>query len=201
MEILNEIIFKYSDETLIVILDKNKKPWFNASHIAKILKYIRPRNAIRQLVDNEYINFFKNLVDDYKSYDNAQPYSLFINESGIYALLLRSKKKEAKKFYKWTIEEVLPSIRIKGYYELEKKHKIAIDELNNQLEESIQRIKILENNQATKHITKGKYIYIIKSADNKKITMDLTDIYKLGMSTDDDFIYLISYSNVIAITN
>jgi len=58
METLEEIIFKYSNESLIVILDKYNKPWFNASHIAKILKYKKPRNVIRQLVDSEYIKYF-----------------------------------------------------------------------------------------------------------------------------------------------
>jgi prophage antirepressor-like protein len=173
MESLNELFFKFSNKTLIVILDKHNKPWFNASHIARILKYKRPNDAIRQLVEREYIKNFKDIVNNYKSYHNAQPTSLFINESGIYALLLRSKKKAAIKFYKWTIEDVLPSIRMKGYYELEQKYKIEVDELN-------QRIKILENNQAIKHITKGKYIYIIKSADNKLIKMRSTEIYKIG---------------------
>ena len=63
MESLNEIIFKYSNETLIVILDKDNKPWFNASHIGKILKYKKPQNVIRQLVEKKYINYLKNLVD------------------------------------------------------------------------------------------------------------------------------------------
>ncbi len=168
-------------------MSKDKKPWFNAYHIAKILQYKRSNEAIRKIVNNEYIRYLKDIVVDYKIYPNAQPHSLFINESGIYAFLLRSKKKEANKFYKWVIEEVLPSIRSKGYYELEEKHKEKVNELNekiinisNDLEEAHNRIKILENNQAKKHITKGRYIYIIKSADNKKITMDIVDIYKLG---------------------
>lgn len=173
MNSINELLFKFSNKTLIVILDKKNKPWFNASNIARILKYKRPNDAIRQLVEKEYIKYLKDIVSDYKSYPNAQPTSLFINEYGIYALLLRSKKKAANKFYKWTIEEVLPSIRNKGYYELEQKHKLEVDELN-------QRIKILENNQAKKHITKGRYIYIIKSADNKLIQMKSTEIYKIG---------------------
>ncbi len=74
----------------------------------------------------------------------------------------------------------MPSIRENGYYELQREHKIKINELNSKLDEKEQQIRILENNQATKHITKRKYIYIIKSADNKKITFDTTKIYKLG---------------------
>ena len=180
MEKLNEIFLKYSNKTIIVILDKNNKPWFNAFHISMILKYKKPRNTIKQLVDKEYIKNLKHIVKNYKVYHNAKPDSLFINESGVYALLLRSKKKAAKKFYKWVVEKVLPSIRTKGYYELEATMQSKVDELNKQLDEKNQRIKILENNQSTKHITKGKYIYIIKSADNKIITLNSIDTYKLG---------------------
>lgn len=191
MNTLNEIILKYSNETLIVILDKNKKPWFNAMHIAKILKYKKPRNTIKKLVDREYIKMLKNVIKDYKVYNNAQPNSLFINESGIYALLLRSKMKKAKKFYKWVIEKVLPSIREKGFYELEKKLQEQINKFNKRIKtltnenkiktnKLIERINVLENNQAKKHITKGKFIYIIKSADGKPIRMNKTEIFKMG---------------------
>jgi prophage antirepressor-like protein len=191
MDKLNEIILKYSNTRLIVIFDENKKPWFNAVHISKILKYSKPRDVVRKLVDNEYIKSLKNLVLDYTQYNKTHPKTLFINESGVYALLLRSKKKTAKKFYKWVIEKVLPSIREKGYYELEKKYKDQINEFNNNIKtlikehnkdkkKLIERIKVLENNQAKKHITEGKFIYIIKPADGKPITMNKTEILKMG---------------------
>ncbi len=41
-----------------------------------------------------------------------------INESGLYSLVLRSKKEEAKKFKKWVTHEVLPSIRKTGMFQL-----------------------------------------------------------------------------------
>ena len=41
---------------------------------------------------------------------------LLINESGLYALVLRSRKPEARKFAKWVTREVLPSIRQTGHY-------------------------------------------------------------------------------------
>ena len=39
-----------------------------------------------------------------------------INESGLYSLILTSRKPEAKKFKKWVTSEVLPSIRKTGCY-------------------------------------------------------------------------------------
>lgn len=41
-----------------------------------------------------------------------------INESGLYALILRSRKPEAKRFRKWVTSEVLPAIRKTGTYSL-----------------------------------------------------------------------------------
>ena len=79
MEDLKDILLKYSGKEILVILDNNKKVWFNAIQICNILKYIKPRNIINQLVDREFIKQLKDIVDDYKIYRNAQPKSLFIN--------------------------------------------------------------------------------------------------------------------------
>jgi prophage antirepressor-like protein len=42
--------------------------------------------------------------------------STIINESGLYSLILKSRKPEAKAFKKWVTSEVLPSIRKTGMY-------------------------------------------------------------------------------------
>jgi prophage antirepressor-like protein len=39
-----------------------------------------------------------------------------VNESGLYSLILKSRKPEAKAFKKWVTSEVLPSIRKTGMY-------------------------------------------------------------------------------------
>ena len=168
MESIKNIIFTYSNIELVVVLDNYNKPWFNIIQICNILKYKNPKNIIYKLVEKEYIKKLKNILDNYKIYLNAQPESIYINEYGLYALLLRSGKKQAKRFYKWVIEDVLPSIRNKGFYELELENKKKIDEFNKQieyynnlLEKKELRIKILENNQSSKHINNnGNYIII-----------------------------------------
>lgn len=42
--------------------------------------------------------------------------ALFVNEDGLYDVILDSRKPEAKKFRKWVTSEVLPSIRKNGAY-------------------------------------------------------------------------------------
>ena len=47
---------------------------------------------------------------------------VFINESGLYSLILSSKLESAKRFKRWVTSEVLPAIRKNGRYELEKQN-------------------------------------------------------------------------------
>jgi len=71
MEDINDILLKYSGKEILVVLDNNKKVWFNASQICNILKYSNPANILNQLIDKEFIKQLKNIVDDYKIYPNA----------------------------------------------------------------------------------------------------------------------------------
>ena len=87
--------FKNNNEsTYKHFFDFMKCRFINAVQICNILKYTNPNNIIYKLVDREFIKQLKNILNDYKIYPNAQPKSLFINEYGLYSLLLRSKKIE-----------------------------------------------------------------------------------------------------------
>ena len=55
---------------------------------------------------------------------NQQPHEVYINESGLYALVLRSEKQEAKVFKRWVTSEVLPSIRQGCYVQHVIQHKV-----------------------------------------------------------------------------
>jgi prophage antirepressor-like protein len=71
MENINDILLKYSGKEIIVVLDVNKKVWFNVVQICNILKYTNPKNITYKLVDKEFIKQLKNIVNDYKIYPNA----------------------------------------------------------------------------------------------------------------------------------
>ena len=173
-------IFKYSKIDIIVLM-YNKKPWFNTLQICKILEYKDSNDTIRKLVNKKYIKKLKDIIDDYTIYPNAQPNTLFINEFGLYSLLLRSNKKKASGFFEWVIEDIIPSVIQKGYYEIETKYKNKIEMYIKLLEEKQLKILALENNQANKHISvKGKYIYIVKSHLDKHLEIDEIDTYKIG---------------------
>jgi len=93
-------------------LDAKLNVWFRGKGSAKMLGYKNTRQAIIHNVDE----------NDRKSwglYSKPQVrYATFINESGLYQLILSSKKEEAKKFTRWVTSEVLPSIRKYGQFRL-----------------------------------------------------------------------------------
>ena len=93
-------------------------PWFKGAEVITSLKYTNLRRALKKHVDEEDKKTFQELTQgDYLSGpSNQQPHEVYINESGLYCLILRSKKPEAKSFKRWVTQEVLPSIRRHGSY-------------------------------------------------------------------------------------
>ncbi|MCD8492045.1 MAG: hypothetical protein LRY51_09150 [Geovibrio sp.] len=79
-----------------------------AQEITKALDYGNNARTIKDNVDDEdiLIRYIPELSNNYT----------LINESGLYSLILRSSKPEAKIFKKWVTSEVLPSIRKTGQY-------------------------------------------------------------------------------------
>lgn len=94
-----------------VIMDG--EPWLLGKDVAEILKYSNTSKAIRDHVDDED-KLTERIV---LSGQNRE--AVFINESGLYSLIVSSKLPEAKKFKRWITSEVLPSIRKYGMYATE----------------------------------------------------------------------------------
>ena len=84
-------------------------PWFVAKDACDCLKITNVSQACQTLDDDE-----KGI---YKVYTlGGSQDMMLISESGLYALIMRSNKPEAKVFRKWVTSEVLPSIRKTGSY-------------------------------------------------------------------------------------
>lgn len=101
--------------------------WFKAKDIADFLGYSDSKQAIKLHVFDEWKKPFDELVKNYQypfeTPSNWQSNTIFINEPGLYSLLFRSKKDIALVFSKWVCEQVLPSIRKRGYYSLKEKYE------------------------------------------------------------------------------
>jgi prophage antirepressor-like protein len=90
-----------------VVIDGN--PWFICTDVAEALDYRDAHNAARCLDDDEKDT-------QIVSTPSGDQSLTIISESGLYALVLRSRKPEARKFAKWVTAEVLPAIRKTGSY-------------------------------------------------------------------------------------
>ena len=104
-------VFSFSNHKVRIILDIQENPWFVAQDVCKVLKIRNSRDACSILVGDE-----KGVGKVY-TLGGAQKMSI-ISESGLYALIVRSNKPNAKKFRKWVTAEVLPALRKTGRYEV-----------------------------------------------------------------------------------
>ena len=111
---MNEIqIFQNQEFGAIRTLSNEQgEPLFCAKDVAEALGYSNGRDAVRKHVDGED----KTTVAICDTGSNYKSQATFINESGLYALILSSKLESAKRFKHWVTSEVLPSIRKQGGY-------------------------------------------------------------------------------------
>ena len=88
-------------------IQKNGEPWWVLADVCKVLDLSNPSKVADRLEPDEKANFELGLRGGATN---------CINESGLYAVILRSDKPQAKPFRKWVTNEVLPSIRKHGAY-------------------------------------------------------------------------------------
>jgi prophage antirepressor-like protein len=126
------------DGIRVRIVMRDGEPWFVLADVCRVLDIVNPTRAADRLDDDE-----KGL-HTVKTPGGPQDV-VIINESGLYSLILTSRKPEAKRFKKWITSEVIPSIRKTGSYggvpqinvrDPSQLHQIAIQliEVNRELE-------------------------------------------------------------------
>lgn len=100
--------FEFNPNPLRVVM-RDGEPWFAAADVCAALQ-LETHVAVRRLDDDEKGRC------SIPTLGGDQEMSV-INESGLYSLIMGSRKPEAKKFRKWVTAEVLPAIRKTGRYE------------------------------------------------------------------------------------
>ncbi|WP_148715013.1 BRO-N domain-containing protein [Chitinolyticbacter meiyuanensis] len=104
--------FNFTSQKLRVIV-RDGEPWFVAADVCAALGIGNTSDALRRLDDDEQA-----LVSIEGIHGSAgNPTINVVNESGLYSLILGSRKPEAKHFKKWVTSEVLPAIRKTGRFE------------------------------------------------------------------------------------
>lgn len=126
-------VFKFQDHPVRSII-KDGEPWFVAVDLCDTLSIRNPTQAVARLDDDERAMF--NI--------GHQGEVNIISESGLYALVLRSRKPEARKFAKWVTSEVLPAIRKTGKYDVRTDAGPITKEMQKTIKELvIERAKVL----------------------------------------------------------
>lgn len=106
----NEIQVWNYESSEIRTVQVNGEPWFVLADVCKVLELSSPHKVADRLENDERNQI--PVTDSLGRYQNTA----IINESGLYTVILRSDKPQAKPFRKWVTSEVLPSIRKHGAY-------------------------------------------------------------------------------------
>ena len=163
---MTEIIkqFKF-EENQVRVSGTYENPMFVAKDICNIMGLTNVTNAIKPLPVKWTGTALVN-VANYPQQLNV------ITEAGLYKLIMRSNKPIAQTFQEWICEDVLPSIRKTGSYEMKKR----LEETNNKYIEQAQEIQYLNRLLKTKekrNLKIGNCVYMVKNPDNE-------GKYKLG---------------------
>lgn len=120
-------IFMYSGEQLRTI-QRSDGLWWVLRDVCRVLGLSTPARVAERLDDDEKgVSLIHTPGGDQKV--------TIINEPGLYAVILRSDKPEAKAFKRWVTHEVLPSIRRTGAYGVPPERLANLNELQARLEE------------------------------------------------------------------
>ena len=139
---MNEIQVWNYESSEIRTVQVNGEPWFVLSDVCKVLELSSPHKVAERLDGDEK---GRNQIP---TLGGVQEMAV-VNESGLYTVILRSDKPQAKPFRKWVTSVVLPSIRKTGSYSVQQPN--AFENLSPQLQVLIQmetRQKQIEARQA-----------------------------------------------------
>lgn len=102
--------FDFKGASLRTLTDEAGEPWFVAKDACDVLELSNVGQALARLDDDEKSSITLN------DGTPGNPNRAIVSESGLYALVLASRKSEAHEFKRWVTHEVLPQIRRTGGY-------------------------------------------------------------------------------------
>ena len=117
-------VFSYNSSEVRTVM-RDGEPWFCLKDVCAVLGISKYRDVAARLDPDEREPVRVDTLGGTQE-------MVFINESGLYSVILRSDKPEAKPFRKWVTSDVLPTIRKTGRYGLDDtKAALAEEKLNN----------------------------------------------------------------------
>jgi prophage antirepressor-like protein len=169
---MNELqLFNFEGKDVRAI-DINGVGYFIGKDVCDVLEHSNPSSAIARLDEDEKIKV------DPKQYlgSNSNQELWLINESGLYSLVLTSRKPEAKRFKKWVTGEVLPSIRKTGSYN---SNDTKIDRLIELMMQTNSNLTALINNMAIRHEPKIETPKYFEPSSNDNSISDINLYHRI----------------------
>ena len=138
---MNDILVFHYKSSEVRTVELNGEPWFALKDVCAVLG-ISNHKMTAQRLDADEVS-----LTDLTDSMGRQQETTVVNESGLYNVILRSDKPEAKPFRKWVTSEVLPSIRKTGSYTMPKlsKEMQALFLLDDRTQKQEARLTALEN--------------------------------------------------------
>jgi prophage antirepressor-like protein len=171
-------VFDYQGKQVRTVL-KNGQPMFGLKDSCDILEIGNVTDAKNRLESDEF-----DLIEVADQLGKRQE-MLFITESGLYSLILGSRKPEAKEFKRWITHEVIPAIRKTGSYVVQIKDSYVIDDPIKRAERWIEEQKEKQELQIQVIEMQPKVDYLEKIVANPG-TMTTTQISKdYGMTAQE----------------
>lgn len=109
----NVQIFTF-EEREVRVVERDGSPWWVAKDVCEVLELSNTTEALRGLEDDEKVQLDTNIINP----EVGGRGTYIVSEAGLYSLILRSRKPEAKHFKRWVTHDVLPAIRATGAYVL-----------------------------------------------------------------------------------
>lgn len=107
--------FAFDGSDVRVVTDGQGEPWFVAKDVCNILDLTNVGQAVAGLDEDEKSNITSADVGGI-AMENGGRAPLIVSEAGLYSLVFRSRKPQARQFKRWVTHEVLPTIRRRGGY-------------------------------------------------------------------------------------
>jgi len=134
---MNNLIemFNFEDNEVIAFSDNKGEVWFCAKHICNCLGLENSSQALEVLDEDEKtklenLDISDGIYNIYTAKNVLQTRSSFITEPGLYKLIFKSRKSNAKKFQNWITKKVLPKLRKEGAYAIDPEKQELLDNFN-----------------------------------------------------------------------
>jgi prophage antirepressor-like protein len=108
-------LFNFENVPVRTVLDVRGEPWFYARDVCNVLE-IRQVKSVLDALDEDEVSDVNGLSTPVQLPRSAGRPEALVSESGLYAIVLRSRKPQARRFRKWLTSDVIPALRRTGTY-------------------------------------------------------------------------------------